>query len=90
VGDFAFGGFCWLLLRGSQFEDKSCTCLAVIEATFLMVDSRKSIDAGKNETSPTTENNTIDNQIIDRAVIRDLLYCFGAVGLLHWSIAPTK
>jgi hypothetical protein len=32
-----------------------------------MVDSRKSIDAGKNEISPTTEHSTIENQIIDRA-----------------------
>jgi hypothetical protein len=56
-------------LRGSQFEDKSCTRLAVREPTFLMVDSRKSRDTAKNETSRTTENSTIENHIIDRAII---------------------
>jgi hypothetical protein len=74
-----FVDYCW---GGSQFEDKSCTRLAVREPTFLMVDSRKSIDAGKNEISRTTENSTIKNQIIDRAVIGILLYYFGTVLLL--------
>jgi hypothetical protein len=41
-------GFCWLLWGGSQFEDKSCTLLAVEEATFLAIDSRKSRDTAKN------------------------------------------
>jgi hypothetical protein len=58
VGIEVFVDYCW---GGSQFEYKSCTHLAVREPTFLMVDSRKSIDAGKNETSPTTENSTIEN-----------------------------
>jgi hypothetical protein len=63
--------------------------LAVPEATFLMVDSRKGIDASKNETSPTTENNTIDNQIIDQAIIKVLPYYLGAMLLspcsrFHW------
>jgi hypothetical protein len=61
-----FVGYCW---GGYQSKNKSCTRLAVREATFLMVGSRKSIDAGKNETSRTTENITIKNQIIDRAFI---------------------
>jgi hypothetical protein len=72
-------------LGGSQFEDKSCTRLAVEEATFLAIDSRKSRDTAKNETSPTTENNTIDNQIIDRTVIKILLYYFDPMLLLQWS-----
>jgi hypothetical protein len=50
--------------------------LAVREATFLAIDSRKSRDTAKNETSLTTENSTIQNQIIELAVIEILLlYC---------------
>jgi hypothetical protein len=78
-----FVGYCW---GGSQFEDKSCTRLAVREGAFLAIDSRKSIDAGKNETSITTENSTIENKIIDRAIIKVLLYYLGAVLLLQWSM----
>jgi hypothetical protein len=69
LGDFV--DYFW---GGDQFEDRYCTRLAVREATFLMVDSRKSINAGKNETSPTTEN-----RIIDQAIIKVLLYYLGAV-----------
>jgi hypothetical protein len=56
-----FGDFVDYYGGGSQFKDKSCTRLAVREPTFLMVDSRKSMDAGKNEISRTTENSTIEN-----------------------------
>jgi hypothetical protein len=86
VGDFGLGGFFGYCGGGSQFKDKSCTRLAVGEATFLAIDSRKSRDTAKNETSSTTENSTTENQIIDRAIIRVSLYYIGTVLLLQWSI----